>query len=60
MRSGLPLGAESNYIPGPPLEPIVSTATPNSCLPTPDVPMPIADTVRPTPVAAKFIRDVVG
>ena len=54
------MGASSNYIVGPPLEPIVSTDTLESSPPTPDVPMPIADIERPTPVAANFIRDDVG
>jgi hypothetical protein len=54
------MGASSNYIVGPPLEPIVSTDTLESSPPTPDVPMPIADIERPTPIAAKFIRDNVG
>jgi len=51
---------ESNYIPGLPLEPIVSTDTLDSALPTQDVTMPTADTERPSPTAAKVIRDKVG
>jgi len=45
---------------GPLLEPIVSTDTLDSAPPTQDVTMPIADTERPTPTAAKVIRDKVG
>jgi hypothetical protein len=50
----------SNYMSGPPLEPIVSTDTLDSVAPAQDVTMPIADTERPTPIAANVIRDKVG
>ena len=59
-RSGLPLAAGSNYMSGPLLEPIVSTDTLDSVAPAFDVTMPMADNARPTPTAAKVIRDEVG
>ena len=54
------MAAGSNYIPGPLLEPIVSTDTLDSVAPAFDVTMPMADNARPTPTAAKVIRDEVG
>jgi hypothetical protein len=54
------VGSGASYMPGPPLEPIVSTDTLSTAPPTQNAAIPIADTERPTPNAAKNIRDAVG